>query len=104
MQRLSQDLNLSLDGEMSTQSISVKKANPVHTLPKKLTPAKFEAWRMWFEDGHSIEKIAVYFCVLMLSPFLIIAYFYCNVSWSSLVKIRLLFYLAMAPYHISFST
>ncbi|CAO2833304.1 unnamed protein product [Amaranthus hypochondriacus] len=58
IRRLSQDLNLSLDGEMSTQSISVKKANPVHTLPKKLTPAKFEAWRMWFEDGHSIEKIA----------------------------------------------
>ncbi|XP_021773599.1 uncharacterized protein LOC110737567 [Chenopodium quinoa] len=58
IRHLSQDLNMSLDGELSIQTVSVKKVTPVQTLPKKLTPAKFEAWRMWHEDGHSMEKIA----------------------------------------------
>ncbi|XP_021769787.1 uncharacterized protein LOC110734037 isoform X1 [Chenopodium quinoa] len=58
IRHLSQDLNMSLDGELSIQTVSVKKVTPVQNLPKKLTPAKFEAWRMWHEDRHSIEKIA----------------------------------------------
>lgn len=58
IRHLSQDLNMSLDGEVNIQALSVKKVTPVQTHPRKLTPAKFEAWRMWHEDGHSIEKIA----------------------------------------------
>ncbi|KNA25986.1 hypothetical protein SOVF_000900 isoform A [Spinacia oleracea] len=58
IRNVAQDLNMSLDGEIIIQNVSVKKVTPVQAYPKKLTPAKFEAWRMWHEDGHSIEKIA----------------------------------------------
>lgn len=59
IQRLSQQLYLSLDGEASIQSAMTRKVYPVPNQPRKLTPAKFEAWKMWHEDGLSIEKIAV---------------------------------------------
>lgn len=75
IRNVAQDLNMSLDGEIIIQNVSVKKVTPVQAYPKKLTPAKFEAWRMWHEDGHSIEKIAVCFILLMLSLFLLAAYF-----------------------------
>ncbi|XP_057250204.1 uncharacterized protein LOC104891323 isoform X2 [Beta vulgaris subsp. vulgaris] len=58
IRHLSKDLNLSLDGELSIQHTSVKKVSSDQTNPRKLTPAKFDAWRMWHEDGQSIEKIA----------------------------------------------
>ncbi|THF95687.1 hypothetical protein TEA_029406 [Camellia sinensis var. sinensis] len=58
IQRLSQGLNLSLDDDASIQPNITK---PVYTTPnqeRKLTPARFEAWRMWHEDGLSFQKIA----------------------------------------------
>ncbi|KAL3517927.1 hypothetical protein ACH5RR_020516 [Cinchona calisaya] len=57
IQQLSQELNIALDRlpnsqpPIARQVINVPKA-------KNLPPAKFEAWRMWQEDGLSIEKIA----------------------------------------------
>ncbi|KAF7816268.1 Werner syndrome ATP-dependent helicase isogeny [Senna tora] len=60
IQQLSQGLNLSLDGEPSSQIATVRKVTPLSTSngSKKLTPAKFEAWKMWHEDGLSIQMIA----------------------------------------------
>ncbi|KAL7247130.1 hypothetical protein ACSBR2_002113 [Camellia fascicularis] len=58
IQCLSQGLNLSLDDDASIQPNIAK---PVYTTPnqeRKLTPARFEAWRMWHEDGLSFQKIA----------------------------------------------
>ncbi|KAL2943317.1 Werner syndrome ATP-dependent helicase-like protein [Bienertia sinuspersici] len=55
---LSQHLNMPLDGEVSLQNDVIMKVTPVQTHPKKLTPAKYEAWKMWHEVGHSIERIA----------------------------------------------
>ncbi|KAJ7964352.1 ATP-dependent DNA helicase [Quillaja saponaria] len=55
---LSQRLNLSLDGEASLQTAAVGRVSPLTNQPKKLTPAKFEAWKMWHKDGLSIEMIA----------------------------------------------
>ncbi|PIN07968.1 DNA helicase [Handroanthus impetiginosus] len=57
IQRLSQELGLSLDGEPNAESPMPRK---VVTIPnnKRLTPAKFEAWKMWQEDGLTIQKIA----------------------------------------------
>ncbi|RDX94035.1 hypothetical protein CR513_23629, partial [Mucuna pruriens] len=57
-QKLSQGLNLSLDGEASLQTNEVRKLSPVTNKSKKLTSAKFEAWKMWHEDGRSIQEIA----------------------------------------------
>lgn len=57
IQSLFQGLNLALDGAI-TQPTTPK---PLYTVPKsdrKTGPAKIEAWRMWHEDGLSIEKIA----------------------------------------------
>ncbi|KAA8550481.1 hypothetical protein F0562_002165 [Nyssa sinensis] len=58
VQRLSQRLNLSLDGEASIQTAITKKVYPVPSQQRTLSPAKFEAWKMWNEDGLSIQKIA----------------------------------------------
>ncbi|KAG2672760.1 hypothetical protein I3760_13G057900 [Carya illinoinensis] len=59
IRNLSQGLNLSLDGEASLRTAMTRK---VYSLPNQqknnLTPAKFEAWKMWHEDGLSIQKIA----------------------------------------------
>ncbi|XP_022859213.1 uncharacterized protein LOC111379993 [Olea europaea var. sylvestris] len=57
IQHLSKELNLALDGEPNTQTPTPRK---VSTVPnnKKLLPAKFEAWRMWQEDGLTFHKIA----------------------------------------------
>ncbi|XP_058110814.1 uncharacterized protein LOC131253707 isoform X2 [Magnolia sinica] len=54
--RLSQELNLSLDGEATIQTAMTKKVYP--NSQRKLAPAKFEAWKMWQEDGLSFQKIA----------------------------------------------
>ncbi|CAL8160271.1 unnamed protein product [Prunus armeniaca] len=55
---LSQGLNLTLDGEATVQTAITRKVYPVSNQPKKLMPAKFEAWKMWHEEGLSIRKIA----------------------------------------------
>lgn len=59
---LSECLNLSLDGNMEVQPTVAK--STMHAVPKpdrKITPAKYEAWKMWHEDGLSFQKIAVSF-------------------------------------------
>ncbi|XP_020968059.1 uncharacterized protein LOC107617274 isoform X2 [Arachis ipaensis] len=60
IQQLSQGLNLSLDGEANLLNNEVRKLSTVSVKnsSKKLTPAKFEAWKMWHEDGLSIQMIA----------------------------------------------
>ncbi|XP_054819633.1 uncharacterized protein LOC129318729 isoform X1 [Prosopis cineraria] len=60
IQQLSQGLRLSLDGEASLQAPPVRKVSTVRLTneSKKLTPAKFEAWKLWHEDGLSIQMIA----------------------------------------------
>ncbi|KAI3450175.1 hypothetical protein Pfo_006840 [Paulownia fortunei] len=59
IQRLSNELGLSLDGESIAESPMPSK---VSTVPnnKRLTPAKFETWKMWQEDGLTVQKIANY--------------------------------------------
>ncbi|KAL5580452.1 hypothetical protein UlMin_012894 [Ulmus minor] len=55
----SQQLNLSLDGEATIQTATTRKVYPVvPSQQRKLTPAKYDAWKMWQEDGVSIQKIA----------------------------------------------
>lgn len=63
---LSQGLNLTLDGEATVQTAFTRKVYPVSNQPKKLTPAKFEAWKMWHEEGLSIRKIAVCFSIFSI--------------------------------------
>ncbi|KAJ9698937.1 hypothetical protein PVL29_007822 [Vitis rotundifolia] len=58
IQHLSQALNLPLDGDASMQAAVVRKMQPVPSQLRKFTPAKYEAWKMWQEDGLSIEKVA----------------------------------------------
>ncbi|KAF5749986.1 Werner syndrome ATP-dependent helicase-like isoform X1 [Tripterygium wilfordii] len=58
VRHLSQVLNLSLDGEVSTQDAVASNVDPVPKNKKKLIPAKLEAWRMWHKDGLSFEQIA----------------------------------------------
>ncbi|KAK4274954.1 hypothetical protein QN277_018107 [Acacia crassicarpa] len=60
IQQLSQGLNLSLDREASLQAPAVRKVSTVSLTnkPKKLTQAKYEAWKMWQEDGLSFQMIA----------------------------------------------
>lgn len=55
---LSEACNLSLDGDRTSQT---KVPSKTVTVPsnKKLTPAKFEAWKMWHEDGLTFKEIAV---------------------------------------------
>ncbi|XP_061344896.1 uncharacterized protein LOC133290798 [Gastrolobium bilobum] len=60
IRKLSQGLNLSLDGEASLQTNEVRKVSPVTNKSRKLSSAKFEAWKMWHEDGLSIQMIANY--------------------------------------------
>ncbi|KAG8371609.1 hypothetical protein BUALT_Bualt13G0106100 [Buddleja alternifolia] len=57
IQRLSHELTLCLDGELNTVSQMPRR---LLTLPKNngLTPAKFEAWKMWQENGLTLQKIA----------------------------------------------
>lgn len=54
---LSEACNLSLDGDRTSQT---KVPSKTVTVPsnKKLTPAKFEAWKMWHEDGLTFKEIA----------------------------------------------
>lgn len=59
IQQLSRQLNLSLDGEASIQTATTRKVYPLPNQPRKLSPAKFEAWQLWHEEGFSIQKIAV---------------------------------------------
>ncbi|XP_020203680.1 uncharacterized protein LOC109789190 [Cajanus cajan] len=77
IQKLSQGLNLSLDGKATSQTIEGRKVSPITKKTKltsvklisteltstkltssRLTPAKLEAWKMWHEDGRSIQEIA----------------------------------------------
>ncbi|OAY23976.1 ATP-dependent DNA helicase RecQ [Manihot esculenta] len=63
VRHLSQKLNLSLDGEACVQSLQTANARKMHpiTIPnqqRKLSSAKLEAWKMWREDGLSIQRIA----------------------------------------------
>ncbi|XP_027334856.1 uncharacterized protein LOC113849276 isoform X2 [Abrus precatorius] len=59
IKKLSQGLKLSLDGEASLVTNEVRKVSPVAN-KLKLTSAKFDAWKMWQEDGRSIPEIANY--------------------------------------------
>lgn len=58
IRQVSEKLNLSLNGEAGVLTASTRKLYPVAN-QRKLTPAKYEAWKMWHEDGLSIQKIAV---------------------------------------------
>ncbi|MED6216776.1 hypothetical protein PIB30_011103 [Stylosanthes scabra] len=59
IQQLSQELNISLDGEANLLNNEVRKSSTVSVekSSRKLNPAKLEAWKMW-NEGLSIEKIA----------------------------------------------
>lgn len=60
IQKLSKGLNLSLDGEAILQTNEVRKLSPIVTNKStKLSTAKYDAWKMWHEDGLSIHQIAV---------------------------------------------
>jgi len=59
IRNISQGLNLSLDGGADLQTAGTKKVYSLPNPQKKLTPAKVEAWKMWYEDGLCIQKIAV---------------------------------------------
>lgn len=60
IRHLSQKLNLSLDDKAVEQTAFKKRElHPVANSRRKLTPAKYEAWKMWHEDGLSIQKISV---------------------------------------------
>ncbi|WCJ34897.1 ATP-dependent DNA helicase RecQ [Euphorbia peplus] len=59
IKHLAEELKLPLDGEATQPTVlSTKKVHPVSSHSKKLSPAKYEAWRMWHEHGLSIHKIA----------------------------------------------
>lgn len=60
IRHLSQKLNLSLDGKAGEHTAFTRKQHLVVNTCTKLTPAKYEAWKMWHEDGLSIQKIANY--------------------------------------------
>ncbi|XP_022154483.1 uncharacterized protein LOC111021754 isoform X2 [Momordica charantia] len=59
---LSQQVGLSLDGECNEegngQGTTTRKLYTNSNQPRQLAPAKFEAWKMWHEDGLSIQKIS----------------------------------------------
>ncbi|XP_019071255.1 uncharacterized protein [Solanum lycopersicum] len=57
IKHLSEACNLSLDGEPTSQT-SVPSKTLTVPINKKLTPAKFEAWKMWHEDGLTFKEIA----------------------------------------------
>ncbi|KAH7677615.1 DNA helicase protein [Dioscorea alata] len=52
---LTQELNLSLDGESVAQP-AITRVSPISQ--RKLTPAKFDAWRLWEKDLLSFQDIA----------------------------------------------
>lgn len=65
---LSEKLSLSLDGVATEQITPARNMSSILSSqrklvaagnPKKLSPAKYEAWKMWSEDGLSIQRIAV---------------------------------------------
>ncbi|KEH34543.1 putative DNA helicase [Medicago truncatula] len=59
IEKLSRELNLSLDGVPSIQTSEVRKVSPIVTNKStKLSGAKFDAWKMWHEEGLSLQKIA----------------------------------------------
>jgi len=85
IRKLSQGLNLSLDGEervpmASLQTNEVKKVSPLTNKSKKLTSAKFEAWKMWHEDGLSVHDIAVCHSNLLLLIKIFAPQFHCITS------------------------
>jgi ATP-dependent DNA helicase RecQ len=59
IRNLSQGLDLSLDGAADLQTAGTKEVYSLPNPKKNLTPAKVEAWKMWHDDGLSIQKIAV---------------------------------------------
>lgn len=63
VKHLSQEVGLSLDGENkeegNAQGTATRKLYTDSNQRRQLAPAKFEAWKMWHEDGLSIQKIAV---------------------------------------------
>ncbi|XP_043699015.1 ATP-dependent DNA helicase RecQ-like [Telopea speciosissima] len=58
IRHLSQGLDLSLDGKASVQATIREKVYPVPNCQRKLTPAKFEAWKMWNENDLCFQEIA----------------------------------------------
>ncbi|XP_058787865.1 uncharacterized protein LOC131662172 [Vicia villosa] len=59
IRKLSQELKLSLDGEPVFQTNEVRKVSPVVSIKStKLSGAKLDAWKMWHEEGLSIQRIA----------------------------------------------
>lgn len=63
VKHLSQEVGLPLDGECkeegNVQGTTTRKLYTDSNQRRQLAPAKFEAWKMWHEDGLSIHKIAV---------------------------------------------
>ncbi|CAI9107204.1 OLC1v1006509C2 [Oldenlandia corymbosa var. corymbosa] len=57
IQQLCQELSISLDRDPDSQPPIQKQVLGVPRV-KNLTPAKFEAWKMWQEEGLTIQKIA----------------------------------------------
>ncbi|XP_047938847.1 ATP-dependent DNA helicase RecQ-like isoform X1 [Salvia hispanica] len=57
IRQLSQEEGLNLDGEPSVESPMQTKVATIHR-KRNLSPAKFEAWKMWQEDGLTAQKIA----------------------------------------------
>lgn len=55
---LSKGLGLSLDGLSNLQVVNNQNICTASNHLKELTPAKFQAWKMWYEDGLSLQKIA----------------------------------------------
>lgn len=58
IRHLSEGLDLSLDGLANLQAVTRQEVYTVPNHSKELMPAKFQAWKMFQEDGLSIQKIA----------------------------------------------
>lgn len=56
---LSKGLGLYLDEVSKLQVVNNQNICTASHHLKELTPAKFQAWKMWYEDGLSFQKIAV---------------------------------------------
>lgn len=55
---LSKELSLSLDGEPHAEPLVSRKV-PIKPSNKRLTtPVRFQSWKMWQEDGFTLQKIA----------------------------------------------
>lgn len=83
IQKLSQGLNLSLDEEATLQTNEVSKIPQLTNQSKKLSPAKFEAWKMW-QNGLSIQMIAVCLTSLLLLLKIFASHVRCITSFFSL--------------------